>query len=70
MVARTTHAFQAPFVQPERWSLFGGMIQAVKDWHRRQVARAELEALSDRELQDIGITRGDFHAIIEGTYQR
>jgi uncharacterized protein YjiS (DUF1127 family) len=31
---------------------------------------AELERLSERELQDIGIARSDFRAIVSGAYRR
>ncbi len=34
------------------------------DWYQRQLATRELNALSDRELADIGLTRGDLPRIL------
>ena len=43
-------------------------------WHAVRVARArvaeELNAYTDRELSDIGISRYDIPAVVNGTYQR
>lgn len=39
-------------------------------WHDRQEVRHELQALSDRELSDIGLTRDDIEAVARGTYNR
>ena len=39
---------------------------AIADWRRRQQAFAELSALDDRSLADIGINRSDIPAIVEG----
>ena len=36
---------------------------------RRQLIR-ELDAMTDRDLLDLGFSRYDFEAIINGTYQR
>lgn len=52
--------------------------QAVRDravarfdeWRRRRALLAELMSLSDRDLTDLGIGRGDFPAILDGTYRR
>ncbi len=33
--------------------------RSVSEWSRRRRMEAELKALSDRELADIGLTRGD-----------
>ena len=38
----------------------------IKQWRRRQRAYAELMALDDRSLADIGIHRSQIPAIIEG----
>ena len=38
--------------------------RAVSEWSRRRRTAAELDALSDRELADIGITRGDIGGIV------
>ena len=36
---------------------------------RAQILR-ELSELGDRDLHDLGINRGDFDAIVNGTYRR
>ena len=38
--------------------------EAVSGWSRRRRMAAELKALSDRELADIGLTRGDIGHVI------
>lgn len=38
----------------------------IKQWRRRQRAYAELMALDDRSLADIGIHRAQIPAIVEG----
>ena len=40
--------------------------------HRRVRARsrAELEAYSDRQLKDLGISRSDISSIVDGSYGR
>jgi uncharacterized protein YjiS (DUF1127 family) len=40
-------------------SLFGNCCVALLEWHGRQRIRARLFELSDRELHDIGISRGE-----------
>ncbi len=40
-------------------SLFTAIVKAVSDWNDSRVTRNSLNALSDRELDDIGLTRGD-----------
>ncbi|TCZ57991.1 DUF1127 domain-containing protein [Roseicella aquatilis] len=37
---------------------------ALFGWVQRSRLRAELEALSDRELADIGLTRGDIRRVL------
>jgi uncharacterized protein YjiS (DUF1127 family) len=39
---------------------------ALSDWRRRQLAYAELSALDDHSLADIGIRRSEIPAIVEG----
>ncbi len=38
-------------------------IEAVRDWNDRRVTRKALSRLSDRELDDIGLCRGDVEMI-------
>ncbi len=42
-------------------SLFDGFLT----WNDRRVTRNELHRLSDRELEDIGLTRGSIDAAVE-----
>lgn len=53
-------------------SVFNLMIsvwKAFADWRRRERAYAELMALDDHSLADIGIRRSDIRAICEGSYK-
>ncbi len=43
--------------------------KAFADWRRRERAYAELMALDDHSLADIGIRRSDIRAICEGSYK-
>lgn len=45
-------------------------IDRLERWSRRRALFAELSRMSDRDLADLGIGRGDFPAILDGTYQR
>jgi uncharacterized protein YjiS (DUF1127 family) len=50
-------------------SIINGFIavgRAIADWQRRQRAYAELMALDDRSLADIGIHRSQIRALVEG----
>lgn len=47
-------------------SAFKAAISAVAEWRRREIARAELEALDDRTLADIGLSRADIPLAISG----
>lgn len=47
-----------------------GALLRFEAWRRRRAELAELAALDDRDLADLGISRGDFHAILDGTYRR
>ena len=42
---------------------------AVAEWRRKQQAYAELMALDDRSLADIGIHRSQIPAIVEGNHE-
>jgi uncharacterized protein YjiS (DUF1127 family) len=43
-----------------------GVFDAVVAWKDRRATRAALNSLSDRELDDIGITRADINSIVRG----
>lgn len=42
---------------------FRNMIEAIRAWNDARVTRKELSRLSDRELDDIGLARGDINRI-------
>ena len=44
-------------------SLFGTMFGAVADWNDARITRKSLSRLSARELDDIGLCRGDIDMI-------
>jgi uncharacterized protein YjiS (DUF1127 family) len=57
---------------------FGGRIlgvaasalHAVAAWNNARITRNSLSRLSDRELDDIGLSRGDIENIAAGRYTR
>lgn len=44
--------------------VFHRILDRVVEWQEKQLAMRELNALSDRELADIGLTRGDLPRIL------
>ena len=44
--------------------------QAVRKWRERNRARNELHRLTDLELADIGLSRGDIDAVVRGDVVR
>ncbi|MBA4489196.1 DUF1127 domain-containing protein [Paracoccus sp. S1E-3] len=51
-------------VPAETNGFFARITEAVRGWMLRMETRAELERLSDRELNDIGLTRADIDAVV------
>lgn len=47
----------------KRASFLKGYWRAFQEWRKRERIRAELSSFSDRELQDIGVTRGEIDNI-------
>jgi len=45
-------------------------VRRFQDWRRRRRELSELMRLEDRDLADLGIGRGDFRSIVDGTYTR
>jgi uncharacterized protein YjiS (DUF1127 family) len=43
--------------------LFEKYLSLLYEWHQRNVLRGAMYNLSDRELQDIGATRGDIECV-------
>jgi uncharacterized protein YjiS (DUF1127 family) len=76
MNANTTKAADAFLWSEPHASSTGLMLslsrasQAVSEWSRRRRAMAELNALTDRELADIGLTRGEIADAIRGSRRR
>jgi uncharacterized protein YjiS (DUF1127 family) len=56
-------ARQTPLVSAERHA---SLLNALRVWHNRRTAAQELSSLSDRNLADIGLTRGDIPAAVRG----
>lgn len=56
-------AYQAGLARAGR-AFFTRLGEALFGWARRARIRAELEALSDRELADIGVTRGEIGRVL------
>ena len=51
--------------------MFGGhFFQSIRDWSCAQRTLRELRALSDIQLNDIGINRGDIEAIARHRHPR
>ncbi len=50
------------------------LFAAVAEWNRERLRRqnlaGELAGMSDAELHDLGISKADFPAIIDGTFRR
>ncbi len=76
MNANTTKAADAFLWSEPHASSTGLMLslsrasQAVSEWSRRRRAMAELNALTDRELADIGLTRGEIGHVLGGGGRR
>ena len=47
-------------------SFFGSLNAAMSEWNDARLTRKSLGRLSDRELDDIGLCRGDINAIARG----
>ena len=49
---------------------FSAVLGAAIAWNDARVTRNSLSALSDHELEDLGLVRGDIEDIAQGTYRR
>ena len=45
---------------------FASVVNAVIEWNDARVTRNALSGLTDRELEDIGLCRGDIDVVAEG----
>ena len=43
----------------------GGIFAAISAWNDKRITRKALSSLSDRELEDIGLTRGDIDYVAD-----
>ena len=48
---------------------FGAMVQWLMDMPRRRAVINELDALSDHELADIGLARGDVRRVFDRSFK-
>lgn len=63
---RSAHqAMPAIFNGLSAGSIFANLSSAFRVWNDKRVTRSELEMLSDRELADIGLTRGGIERLVE-----
>jgi len=46
------------------------IVRAVRRWHESARIRQQLETLDDRQLADIGLSRGDIEAVAHGRIGR
>ncbi|MBN8872086.1 MAG: DUF1127 domain-containing protein [Rhodospirillales bacterium] len=46
------------------------LLATFRGWRERQAALAELSAMTDRELMDIGLNRGDLPRVFSANYRR
>ncbi|AMW34008.1 DUF1127 domain-containing protein [Haematospirillum jordaniae] len=49
-------------------TVFGSLIEQFRSWRDRTREADLLRSMSDRELMDLGLSRGDVEQIIAGTY--
>lgn len=67
-VTRTTYDSHAFFGRIGSYLV--SAIESVVDWNDARVTRNALAGLTDRELEDIGLVRGDIDLVAEGRRQR
>lgn len=51
-------------------NVLSGLVARIAAWSDARVTRKALNALSDRELDDLGLVRGDIDTIAAGSYRR
>src|SRR5262249_8511550 len=62
-----------PATHPKRDNIatwFAGTVSAFQAWRERSKARAELERMTDRELFDVGLNRGDLDRILDPRFNQ
>ena len=63
---RSTFGSASVAMRPGKW--IQALVTAVVDWNDARVTRDALSALSDRELEDIGLVRGDIDDVARNTF--
>ncbi|MDR3535764.1 MAG: DUF1127 domain-containing protein [Acetobacteraceae bacterium] len=48
----------------------GGLVTAFRAWRERDIALGELSMMTDRELMDIGLTRGDLSRVFSADFRQ
>ncbi|MEM6939649.1 MAG: DUF1127 domain-containing protein [Pseudomonadota bacterium] len=66
--SRTTYG--AASASSRSLSVFARFMSAFRAWNEARMTRNALSALSDRELEDIGLVRGDIDNMVEATAKR
>ncbi|WP_299963323.1 DUF1127 domain-containing protein [uncultured Roseobacter sp.] len=56
----------APVVAP----FFARLMASVISWNAARATRSALDSLTDRELEDIGLVRGDIELVAAGKMRR
>ncbi|MFT5062608.1 MAG: hypothetical protein ACI9AX_002944 [Polaromonas sp.] len=51
-------------------ALFSDAVSTLISWNDARVTRNSLSGLSNRELDDLGLVRGDIEDIAQGAYRR
>ena len=63
--SRTAFGSASVAMRPGKW--IQALVTAVVDWNDARVTRDALNALTDRELEDIGLVRGDIDDVAKNT---
>jgi uncharacterized protein YjiS (DUF1127 family) len=63
---RTAFGSASVAMRPGKW--ITALVTALVDWNDARVTRNALSALSDRELEDIGLVRGDIDNVAKSTF--
>ncbi|MGE0417440.1 MAG: DUF1127 domain-containing protein [Acetobacteraceae bacterium] len=63
---------QRPMEQPKQGfgAWIAGRISALARWNRDHEQAAELYSMTDRELMDMGLSRGDIPGVVSGQYSK
>lgn len=63
---RVTLPTELPKPTFSRW--LAARVAAFHAWREKRIALAELEMMSDRDLQDIGLSRADLHRVFDSAH--